>query len=85
MACFLEAVKFVKRCQQPKGINSGDSWLIFNLRKNKRLLLHGIFHDIFVHGKRSKEVACCCEQVCAYIGNLTTVIFGMLILQQCLQ
>jgi hypothetical protein len=27
--------------------NSWDSWFIFNLRKNKHLLLH----DIFVHGK----------------------------------
>jgi hypothetical protein len=32
-------------------INSWDSWFIFNLRKNKHLLLH----DIFVHGKRQRE------------------------------
>jgi hypothetical protein len=37
-------------------INSWDSWFIFNLRKNKHLLLHDILHDIFVHGKGQKRM-----------------------------
>ncbi len=32
-------------------INPWDSWFIFDLRKNKQLLLH----NIFVHGKEQKE------------------------------
>jgi hypothetical protein len=56
-------------------INSWNSWFIFNLRKNKLLLLCNIFHDTFVHGKGPKESACCYEWVCIYISNITTVNF----------
>ncbi len=56
-------------------INSWDSWFIFNLPKNKHLLLHDIFHDIFVYGKGLKEDACCYEKVNMYIGNVASVVF----------
>jgi hypothetical protein len=55
-------------------INSWDSWFIFNLRKNKHLLLH----DTLYMG-RDKRVLCCCKKVCAYIGNATIVVSWMLV------
>ncbi len=55
-------------------VNSWDSWFIFNLRKNKHLLLH----DILYMG-RNKRILCCRKKVCTYIDNATLVVSQMLI------
>jgi hypothetical protein len=47
---------------------------IFNLRKNKHLLLHDTLYM-----ERDKRILCCCKKVRAYIGNATIVASQMLI------
>ncbi len=59
-------------------VNSWDSWFIFNLQKNKLLLLHERFCCTYIHGKGFQEATCYLVNWLLHY-NVATFAFEMLL------